>query len=69
MTNNSIYYAVKSENGRYYNGMNQFWELREARLYKSLKWAKEAKERFEHMNTTIVRVRIEEVGELNESKR
>ena len=62
MTDNSIYYAVKNERGRYYNGMNQFGELHEARLYKDLKWAE--KVRFEHINITIVRVRIEEVDEV-----
>lgn len=66
MTNDSTYYAVKNKHGWYYNGMNQFGELREARLYKSLKWAKEAEERFKHMNTTIVRVHIEEVSDKGE---
>ena len=61
------YYAIKSEGGYYYNGLNQFVrELRSAKLYKSLKRLEETRKdkKFKNIETKVVKVRVEEVGEV-----
>ena len=60
------YYAIKSVDGYYYNGMNQFVkELRSAKLYKSLKRLEETREYKKFKDKTVViKVHIEEVGEV-----
>lgn len=59
-----VYYAIKNEHGLYFAGEGNFTELRNAYLYKSLKWVKEVHEQLD-MKTDIVVVRVEEVGVLN----
>ena len=55
-------YVVKNENGGYWSAFG-YWptQLRDARIYVSLKYAQEIVDRFKEQNPYIVEVELKEV--------
>ena len=61
---NDFFFAVKSNDGSYWTGYNQ-WDkqIRKAKLFVSVKYANEVVKRYQERNPKIVKVEIREVQE------
>lgn len=61
MSDLEICYAVKDEEGNYFDGV---WkrELRYARLYRQRRYAEQIVKRFSHKNPYIIKVKVEDLG-------
>ena len=59
---NDFFFAVKSNDGSYWTGYNQ-WDkqIRKAKLFVSMKYANEVVKRYQEYNPKIVKVEIREV--------
>lgn len=61
---NNFFFAVKSNDGSYWTGYNQ-WDkqIRKAKLFVSMKYANEVVKRYQKLNPKIVKIEIREVQE------